>query len=138
MIKVLIARANIKTFDSFCVKPDINLLAPLSFSLSSSLKFARTSVSTARVASRASAAMTSAWEAAPSRAMPVAVWPAGTSSTGAAVWRSVLLDTMSSGAGDVSAFPSARWVIIDGVKCQDIQSGRSNQGPIMIMGGWIN
>lgn len=64
-----------------------------------------------RVASRASAAMTSAWEAVLSRVMLVAVWPAGTSSMGIPVWRSVLLDTMSSGAGDASASPSARLVI---------------------------
>lgn len=43
--------------------------------------------------------------------MQVAVWPAGTSSMGVPVWRSVLLDTMSSGAGDASASPSARLVI---------------------------
>lgn len=63
-----------------------------------------------RVASRVSAAMTSAWEAVLSQAMQVAVWPAGTSSMGTTVWRSVLLDTMSLGAGDVSASPFARLV----------------------------
>lgn len=64
-----------------------------------------------RVASRASAAMTSAWAAALSRVTQVAVWPAGTSSMGATVWRSVLLDTTSSRAGAVSASHSARLVI---------------------------
>lgn len=62
------------------------------------------------VASRVSAAMTSAWEAVLSQAMQVAVWPAGTSSMGTTVSRSVLLDTMSLGAGDVSASLFARLV----------------------------
>lgn len=64
-----------------------------------------------RVASRASAVMTSAWAVVLSRVMQVAVWRAGISSMGIPAWRSVLLDTMSSGAGAVSASPSARLVI---------------------------
>ncbi len=64
-----------------------------------------------RVASRASAAMTSAWAAVLSQVMQVAVWPAGTSSMGIPVWRSAPLDTTSSRAGAASASPSARLVI---------------------------
>lgn len=64
-----------------------------------------------RVVSRASAAMTSAWAAVLSQVMQVAVCPAGTSSMGIPVWISVLLDTMSSGAGAASASLSARLVI---------------------------
>lgn len=63
------------------------------------------------VASRASVAMTSAWVAVLSQVMQVAVWPAGTSSMGIPVWKSVLLDSMSSGAGAASASTSARLVI---------------------------
>lgn len=63
-----------------------------------------------RAASRASAAMTSAWVAVLSQVMQVAAWPAETSNMGAPVWRNVLLGTMSSGAGAVSASPSARLV----------------------------
>lgn len=74
-----------------------------------------------RVASRASAAMTSAWAAVLSQVMQVAVWPAGTSSMGIPVWRSVLQDTMSSGAGAASASPSARLVIIGIVNVQLMQ-----------------
>lgn len=64
-----------------------------------------------RVASRASAAMTSAWAAVLSQVTQVAVWPAGTSSMAAPVWRSVLLDSMSSGAGAASALASVRLVL---------------------------
>lgn len=69
------------------------------------------------VASRASAAMTSAWVAVLSQVTQVAVWPAGTSSMAAPVWRSVLLETMFSGAGAASALASVRLVITGILKC---------------------
>lgn len=105
---VILVGAKIK-HDSMCMKPDVNHLFP-SFP-SAFPQCAWINVSMVHVASRASAVMTSAWGAVLSQEMQVAVWPAGTSSMGIPAWRSVLLDTMSSGAGAASASPSARLVI---------------------------